>query len=107
MESLSGGKTGPGAVGIIEFRADGSFLGETPCETVTGKWTQSAMSMATSIRSLVRLPKPCGDDFKPDALALGDLLATNELAIGRGDVRLTLWKAGSGGTNTGIQFVKA
>ena len=102
MESFSGGRTGPGAVGTIDFRADGSFLGETPCETVLGKWTQSAMSMATSIRSLVRLPTPCVDDLKPDALALGDLLSTSELAIGGGDVRLTSWKARSGGTNTGI-----
>ncbi len=34
-------------------------------------------------------------------------MSTSELAIGRGDVRLTLGKAGSGATNTGTQFVKA
>lgn len=61
--------------------------------------------MATTIQSLTRDPKPCDEALKPDALALGDMLATKQLAIGRGDIRLTLWKAGDGGTNLGIQLV--
>ena len=104
IETLAGGKTGPGVVGTLEFRSDGSFLGETPCETLSGTWTQAAISMATTIRTLTRELKPCDDALKPDALALGDMLANKELAIGRGDIRLTLWKAGSGGTNLGIQL---
>lgn len=39
----------PGATGTIEFLSDGSFLGETPCETVHGTWSQAALSMATTI----------------------------------------------------------
>ena len=105
VASLAGGKTGSGVVGTLEFRSDGSLLGETPCETLFGTWTQAAISMATTIQSLTRDAKPCDEALKPDALALGDMLANKQLAIGRGDIRLTLWKAGDGGTNLGIQLV--
>ena len=107
VESLQGRKTGPGAVGTIEFRGDGSFQGQTPCEFLTGTWTQAATTMATTIRDLVRKPTLCDESLKPDALALGDLLATGQLAVGRGDIRLTLWRAGTTDLSLGITFVKA
>ena len=106
IESLAERRTGPGAVGTLEFRSDGSLMGETPCERLNGTWTQAATSMATTIHSLQREPKSCDDALEPDSLALGDMLANKELAVGRGVYNLTLWKAGSGATNNGIQLLK-
>ncbi len=107
MESLAGNRTGPGATGTIEFRSDGTLVGETPCESFTASWSPEATSMATTVRDLKRTPKTCDESLKPDALALGDLLATGRLAVGRGEIRLILWRSGETDLAAGINFTKA
>ena len=107
LESLAGKRTGPGATGRIEFRNDGTLVGETPCESLSGSWAPEATSMATTVWDLQRAPTTCDDALKPDALALGDLLTTGRLAVGRGDNRLTLWRSGETDLASGINFTRA
>ena len=106
IESV-GNRNGPGATGTIDFRKDGTLVGETPCESFAASWSPEATSMATTVRDLKRTPKTCDESLKPDASALGDLLATGRLAVGRGDIRLTLWRSGQTDLSTGINFIKA
>ena len=107
MESLAGNRTGPAATGTIDFRSDSTLVGETPCESFTAVWYPEATSMATNVRDFKRTAKTCDESLKPDALALGDLLATGRLAVGRGDIKLTLWRSGETNLAAGITFTKA
>ena len=95
----------PAGTTTIEFRPDGTFTGASPCETLSGEWSQAALTMETTVISVNRTSLPCDAASSADNLALGDLLAFGHLAVGRGDITLSIARRGSD-ISTGISFTK-
>ena len=107
IQALDGGRRmRAGVAGTIEFRSDGTFSGSTPCETLSGRWSQAALTMATTIDGLIRVPVACDTALSADNHLLGDVLASGRLAVGRGDVRLQLAPAGTDPATTGVVLAK-